>query len=87
MQAGLALATLPWLAESAQAGLAAQKSPLFTDEPLNKLSDITRYNNFYEFGVDKAGSGGECWQFAHFAVDGAGGGAGCSRRARLIWMR
>ena len=54
MQAGLALATLPWLAESAQAGLAAQKSPLSTDEPLNKLSDITRYNNFYEFGVDNA---------------------------------
>ena len=54
MQAGLALATLPWLAESAQAGLAVQKSPLSTDEPLNKLSDITRYNNFYEFGVDKA---------------------------------
>ena len=26
MQAGLALATLPWLAESAQAGLAAQKA-------------------------------------------------------------
>lgn len=54
MQAGLALATLPWFAESAQAGLAAQKSSLSTDEPLNKLSDITRYNNFYEFGVDKA---------------------------------
>ena len=54
MQAGLALATLPWLAESAEAGLSAQKSPLSTDEPLNKLSDITRYNNFYEFGTDKS---------------------------------
>ena len=46
MQAGLALATLPWLAESAQAALSAQKSPLSTSEPMNKLSDIARYNNF-----------------------------------------
>lgn len=54
MQAGLALATLPWLAESAEAALSAQKSPLSTSEPMNKLSDITRYNNFYEFGTDKS---------------------------------
>ena len=54
MQAGLALATLPWLTESAQAALSAQKSPLSTSEPMNKLSDITRYNNFYEFGTDKS---------------------------------
>lgn len=30
-----------------------EKSPLSTDEPLNSLKDIARYNNFYEFGTDK----------------------------------
>ena len=29
------------------------KSPLSTDEPLNSFDDITTYNNFYEFGLDK----------------------------------
>ena len=29
------------------------KSPLSTDEPLNSFADITTYNNFYEFGLDK----------------------------------
>lgn len=39
---------------SAAAGFAGvKKSPLSTDEPLNSLKDITRYNNFYEFGTDK----------------------------------
>ena len=40
----------------AQAGtkLETVKSPLTTTgEPLTTLEDITRYNNFYEFGVDK----------------------------------
>ena len=36
------------------AALAARKSPLSTGEPLNSLKDITSYNNYYEFGTDKA---------------------------------
>jgi sulfoxide reductase catalytic subunit YedY len=31
----------------------AKKSPLSTDEKLTPLKDVTTYNNFYEFGVDK----------------------------------
>jgi sulfoxide reductase catalytic subunit YedY len=31
----------------------AVKSPLSTDEPPTSLKDITSYNNFYEFGIDK----------------------------------
>lgn len=30
-----------------------KKSPLSTDEALNKLDEIAGYNNFYEFGTDK----------------------------------
>ncbi|MCC7243792.1 MAG: protein-methionine-sulfoxide reductase catalytic subunit MsrP [Acidobacteria bacterium] len=30
-----------------------QKSPLSTDEKLNSYRDVTTYNNFYEFGLDK----------------------------------
>jgi len=30
-----------------------RKSRFSTDEPLNSFEDITGYNNFYEFGVDK----------------------------------
>ena len=30
-----------------------KKSPLSVDEKLNKWEEITTYNNFYEFGVDK----------------------------------
>jgi sulfoxide reductase catalytic subunit YedY len=30
-----------------------QKSPLSSDEPLTPFKDITNYNNFYEFGIDK----------------------------------
>jgi sulfoxide reductase catalytic subunit YedY len=33
------------------------KSPLSTDEKLNSYKDITTYNNFYEFGLDKADPG------------------------------
>ena len=31
----------------------AKKSPFSTDEKLTPLKDVTTYNNFYEFGVDK----------------------------------
>ena len=31
-----------------------KKSPLSTDEKVNTYKDITTYNNFYEFGLDKA---------------------------------
>ena len=30
------------------------KSPFSTTEKLNSLEDVTHYNNFYEFGVDKS---------------------------------
>jgi sulfoxide reductase catalytic subunit YedY len=30
-----------------------QKSPFNTDEKLNSYKDVTTYNNFYEFGLDK----------------------------------
>jgi sulfoxide reductase catalytic subunit YedY len=33
---------------------ALRKSPLSASEPPNSLRDITTYNNFYEFGTDKA---------------------------------
>ena len=35
--------------------LAAAKSPLSTQEKATSLKDVTSYNNFYEFGTDKAG--------------------------------
>ena len=31
-----------------------KKSPFDTDEKLNSYKDVTTYNNFYEFGLDKA---------------------------------
>src|SRR5262245_55492147 len=31
-----------------------KKSPFSTDEKMNSYRDITTYNNFYEFGLDKA---------------------------------
>jgi sulfoxide reductase catalytic subunit YedY len=42
------------LAGNASAALATRKSPLSTSEQPNHLLQITRYNNFYEFGTDKA---------------------------------
>ena len=33
--------------------LATSKSPFSTDEKINSFNDVTHYNNFYEFGVDK----------------------------------
>ena len=50
---GAALASaVPGLADAAP--LSAAKSPLSTSEPMTSLEDITSYNNFYEFGTDKA---------------------------------
>ena len=34
-----------------------KKSPFSTDEKVNSYKDITTYNNFYEFGTDKADPG------------------------------
>src|SRR5688572_26804051 len=31
-----------------------RKSPLSTSETVNSFEDVTGYNNFYEFGTDKA---------------------------------
>jgi len=41
------------LAGPALAGLGAAKSQYSTDAAPNKLSDITGYSNYYEFGTDK----------------------------------
>ena len=38
-----------------------KKSPFSTDEKLNSYRDVTTYNNFYEFGTDKADPG----KYAH----------------------
>jgi sulfoxide reductase catalytic subunit YedY len=38
-----------------------KKSPFSTDEKLNSYKDVTTYNNFYEFGTDKADPG----KYAH----------------------
>jgi len=45
-------AAAPGLASAAP--LSAAKSPLSTAEPLTSREDATSYNNFYEFGTDKA---------------------------------
>jgi sulfoxide reductase catalytic subunit YedY len=52
--AGLALAGLGSPALGAAALQFRRNSPYSTSEPLNSREDITTYNNFYEFGVDKA---------------------------------
>ncbi|MQP67529.1 protein-methionine-sulfoxide reductase catalytic subunit MsrP [Niveispirillum sp. SYP-B3756] len=39
---------------AAAAPLTAAKSKLSTDETLTPLKDVTSYNNYYEFGVDKS---------------------------------
>ena len=49
--AGLVGVMMPRRAQAVP--LQAAKSPLSTDEPVTALKDITSYNNFYEFGVDK----------------------------------
>jgi sulfoxide reductase catalytic subunit YedY len=51
--AGLAVAAgLPEALRAAP--LAAAKSPFSTDEKLTSREDVTTYNNYYEFGTDKA---------------------------------
>ena len=50
--AGTAAAVLGG-AEGIAAPLRASRSPLSTDEKPNSREDITSYNNFYEFGVEK----------------------------------
>ncbi len=48
------LGTTPVLAQNPAAQkLTAAKSKLSTTEPLNSYRDVTTYNNFYEFGLDK----------------------------------
>ncbi|MGO4571193.1 protein-methionine-sulfoxide reductase catalytic subunit MsrP [Microvirga sp. 2TAF3] len=50
--AGLALAaSLPGTSQAAS--LATVKSSFSTDEKQTSLQDVTNYNNYYEFGVDK----------------------------------
>lgn len=52
--AGAAALGAPWTEASAAAlkGFAADKTP-HSDDKLTPLKDVTSYNNFYEFGVDK----------------------------------
>ena len=50
---GAAAAALPGAAW-AKAFAGAVKTPWGADEELTSFEDITRYNNFYEFGTDKA---------------------------------
>jgi sulfoxide reductase catalytic subunit YedY len=55
--AGRGLKELAWPSQKALAGTklnVAQKSPFSTTEPVTKYDDVTHYNNFYEFGTDKA---------------------------------
>jgi methionine sulfoxide reductase catalytic subunit len=53
MAAGLATIGAPMLPRMGRAA-SYPKSPLSTDEAPNSLEDITSYNNFYEFGLDKS---------------------------------
>src|SRR5258708_4575595 len=43
----------PSRAVSANTKLTAIKGPFSTNEKINSYNDVTHYNNFYEFGVDK----------------------------------
>jgi methionine sulfoxide reductase catalytic subunit len=43
----------PQTAVHAGTKLTTVKSPFSTDEKVNSFNDVTHYNNFYEFGVDK----------------------------------
>jgi methionine sulfoxide reductase catalytic subunit len=43
----------PQTAVHAGTKLDAIKSPFSTDEKINSFNDVTHYNNFYEFGVEK----------------------------------
>ncbi|HCA27047.1 MAG TPA: protein-methionine-sulfoxide reductase catalytic subunit MsrP [Betaproteobacteria bacterium] len=56
LQVAALSAAAGWLPLSAEAGVkltTTGKSPLSTSEPPTPLKEITHYNNFYEFGVDK----------------------------------
>jgi len=54
-RADLDLSTLTGEEGSALAPMTvASRSPFSTDEPMNSFRDITTYNNFYEFGLDKS---------------------------------
>ncbi len=55
--AGERLLDLAIPSQSVYAGtkLTTIKGPFSTDEKINSLNDVTHYNNFYEFGVDKDG--------------------------------
>tara|TARA_B110000879_G_scaffold208954_1_gene295584 strand:- start:745 stop:1776 length:1032 start_codon:yes stop_codon:yes gene_type:complete len=45
----------PWLQDKfTSITRAPDVAPYFTDEALTPYEDVTRYNNFYEFGMDKA---------------------------------
>ncbi|MDF1765252.1 MAG: protein-methionine-sulfoxide reductase catalytic subunit MsrP [Gammaproteobacteria bacterium] len=45
----------PWLREKfASVSPAPDAEPFFTEEALTPYGDVTRYNNFYEFGMDKS---------------------------------
>ncbi|HML43152.1 MULTISPECIES: protein-methionine-sulfoxide reductase catalytic subunit MsrP [Hyphomicrobium] len=56
LQGGLALSALAALRpqQARAAMLAFTKSPFSTDETPTRKADATSYNNFYEFGTDKA---------------------------------
>lgn len=55
LMAGAAgLAAGAWLGKGLAAPLQAAKSSFSTDEKQTSLKDITSYNNYYEFGTDKA---------------------------------
>jgi len=53
--AGRRLLDLAIPSQSVHAGtkLTTIKGPFSTDEKINSFNDVTHYNNFYEFGVDK----------------------------------
>jgi sulfoxide reductase catalytic subunit YedY len=53
--AGKSLLDLASPLQSVYAGtkLTTTKSPFSTDEKINTYNDVTHYNNYYEFGVDK----------------------------------
>ena len=55
MAGGAGLAMASGVAGVAYASpLSAVKGPFSTDEKVNSREDVTTYNNYYEFGVDKA---------------------------------
>ncbi len=65
--AGLGLDALPAAAQGKATPMklfGVKESPLSTGEKKNSRQEITEYNNFYEFGTDKADPA----QFAHTLV-------------------